>query len=191
MKLGFKACIVVACVCIIAQLVVSISQSNKLKLTQRELSLSQNDLTQTQLLLDETSDDLKDALDDVTFWTGQANYYEQQANLNQFGSLSELKAWLASDNTDSHTYIPTTFDCDDFALLLIERAKADGYQMYLQTLYYDLYDGLWLSFKYYNYKISGYYGFDAYHAMNSVIIGNSVYFIEPQTDEVFFVCYVD
>ncbi len=41
--------------------------------------------------------------------------------------MEELTEWLSQDDTDSMTYIPDTFDCDDFAIRLAQNAAADGY----------------------------------------------------------------
>jgi len=85
-----------------------------------------------------------------------------------FPSLEALQDWLAEDDTDSHEYIEGEFDCDDFALMLQQHAFEDGYKIDMQ-----------------------YSDNDDLHAMNSTIIGNYFYFIEPQKDEVTRAGYVD
>lgn len=85
-----------------------------------------------------------------------------------FPSLEALQDWLAEDDTDSHEYIEGEFDCDDFALMLQQHAFEDGYKIDMQ-----------------------YSDNDDLHAMNSTIIGNYFYFIEPQNDEVTSAGYVD
>jgi hypothetical protein len=85
-----------------------------------------------------------------------------------FPSLEALQDWLAEDDTDSREYIEGEFDCDDFALMLQQHAFEDGYKIDLQ--YSDNGD---------------------LHAMNSTIIGNYLYFIEPQSDEVTLAGRVD
>jgi hypothetical protein len=85
-----------------------------------------------------------------------------------FPSLEALQDWLAEDDTDSHEYIEEEFDCDDFALMLQQHAFEDGYKIDLQ-----------------------YSDNDDLHAMNSTIIGNYLYFIEPQNDEVTLAGRVD
>jgi hypothetical protein len=85
-----------------------------------------------------------------------------------FPSLKALKDWLAQDDTDSHEYIEGEFDCDDFALMLQQHAFEDGYKIDMQ-----------------------YSDNDDLHAMNSTIIGNYFYFIEPQSDRVTRVGRVD
>jgi hypothetical protein len=90
----------------------------------------------------------------------------------QFKSLSELQSWLAEDDTDSYAYIPVEFDCEDFAMMLQRNSLNDGY-----IISVELVDTNW----------DGYID----HAMNTAIIGNSIYLIEPQTDGVWFYCYCD
>jgi len=85
-----------------------------------------------------------------------------------FPSLEALQDWLAKDDTNSHEYIEGEFDCDDFALMLQQHAFEDGYKIDMQ-----------------------YSDNDDLHAMNSTIIGNYFYFIEPQNDEVTSAGYVD
>lgn len=85
-----------------------------------------------------------------------------------FPSLKALKDWLAGDDTDGREYIEGEFDCDDFALMLQQHALEYGYRIDIQ------------------YSCN-----DEHHVMNSTIIGNSVYLIEPQDDEVTRLAYVD
>jgi len=108
---------------------------------------------------------------------------------SQFASLSDLNAWLAADHTSEQTYIADTFDCDDFALMLQEHAWRDGYLLDVQALFYDDKDGWTLSYDQWTYyNLSGY---SHYHALNLTIIDNTIYLIEPQTDEVCRLCLVD
>ena len=48
----------------------------------------------------------------------------------EFRDIYELKIFLASDSTDEHEYIPTTFDCEDFAFNLTDNARRQGYLIY-------------------------------------------------------------
>lgn len=98
------------------------------------------------------------------------DYWWQRAHPKQFESLDALKAWLALDNTDSVLYIfgsgrLISYDCDDYAVALVYNALQAGYSVSTQI-------------------VGG-------HMLNSTIIGNEVYFIEPQTDEVKFWGYRD
>lgn len=88
----------------------------------------------------------------------------------EFASVDELKAWLAQDDTDSTLYIYgsgciSEYDCDDYAIALVRNALADGYSVSLQI--------------------------EGKHMLNSTIIGNEIYFIEPQTDKVWLWGYRD
>jgi len=97
-------------------------------------------------------------------------YWWGRAHPKEFGSVDELKAWLAEDDTDSTLYIfgagcLANYDCDDYAVALVRNALRDGYSVSLQV--------------------------EGNHVLNSTIIGNKIYFIEPQSDEVWFWEYRD
>ncbi len=72
-------------------------------------------------------------------------------------------------------------DCDDHALKLQDEAFKDGYKLSAQLIR----DGKLAGVEVSNYK--------ELHMANIAIIGNEVYFIEPQPDcfRVMFVCYLD
>jgi len=58
----------------------------------------------------------------------------QVARPRHFNSLEELKAWLASDDTDQMQYCRNEFNCISFALMLQDRALADGYILSTEVL---------------------------------------------------------
>ena len=95
----------------------------------------------------------------------EADYWENKAHPRQFTSLEELKAWLAGNDIDKREYIEFTYDCDDFAQDLMIAALEDGYLISTE---------LW-----------------SCHMLNSTIIGNDIYTIEPMTDGVQFVGELD
>ena len=88
-------------------------------------------------------------------------------DLHGFSNVDELMQWLATDNTDRQEYIPVTHDCEDFAIDLQNAGQADGYLINLQ---FDLFEE---------------------HVLDSVVIGNYVYFIEPQTDDIWCIGSLD
>ena len=105
---------------------------------------------------------------------------EKPKDLGEFSSKEDLEKWLAEDTLDEIAVFrfalpdgteasSDQFDCDDYALGLQERAHKDGYQMSVTII--EEPEGL--------------------HMINLVIIGNEIYYIEPQTDEVWFYVYVD
>lgn len=101
---------------------------------------------------------LADSAKFATYWWGRAHPRE-------FSSVDELKAWLAQDATDETLYIfgngcLANYDCDDYAVALMRNALLDGYLVSLQI--------------------------EDHHMTNSTIIGNEIYFIDPQTGEVWF-----
>jgi len=90
-------------------------------------------------------------------------YWWERAHPREFESLDELKAWLAKDDTDKTIYIFGSgclgaYDCDDYAVALVYNAFLDGYSISLQV--------------------------EGNHMLNSTIIGDRIYFIEPQNDKV-------
>jgi len=99
--------------------------------------------------------------------------------LRDFASPQELKAWLAVDDTNEFVFLFTDakgiavrsdrYDCDDYARQLQRRAADSGYLMSLLI-------------------VSGAGG---PHMINSVIIEDSVYYVEPQTDMYWHYCELD
>ena len=118
-------------------------------------------LTNQQIELANTSiEELQQKLGDADKFGA---YWWERAHPKEFGSVDELKVWLAQDDTDSTLYIfgagcMTNYDCDDYAVALVYNALLDGYSVSLQVA--------------------------GSHMQNSTIIGNNIYFIEPQTDEI-------
>jgi hypothetical protein len=99
-----------------------------------------------------------------------SDYWWERAHPREFASFDELKAWLAQDNTDKTIYIfgngcLSNYNSDDYALALARNALRDGYLVSLQVE-----DG---------------------HVLNSTIIGDKIYFIEPQSDEAWLGGYRD
>ena len=74
------------------------------------------------------------------------------------------------------------FDCDDYAIRLQDKALGDGYVMSFEVIHYAEYNALFKQKRIPN---------GAIHAVNSAILGNKVYYIEPQTHEIVFVAYLD
>jgi hypothetical protein len=104
---------------------------------------------------------------------------EKPIELREFVSLQELVDWLEQDDTDSTLYFTgmvdffaspgSNYDCDDFAYRLQKSALAQGYLMSTEIIVEK----------------------GAQHMINSTSIGNNIYFIEPQTDEVWLETYRD
>ena len=84
-----------------------------------------------------------------------------QEPLRLFESIGELRTWILQDDTDSLTYVPDTFDCDDFAMRLSQNAANDRYFI---GLYYDKWAGHMKNFA----RIEG--------------KTDVIYLIEPQND---------
>ena len=109
------------------------------------------------------------AVEEASYWE---NLYHSVENPSHFSSYSALISWLAQDDTDGYQYIPDEFDCDDFALTLQQHALEDGYIISAQLVDTDQ-------------------DFEYDHMMNIAVIGNSVYSIEPQNDQVLLLCHLD
>lgn len=119
----------------------------------------------------------------------EVKYIERIKNvpveLRNFSDLNELKQWLAdkSNVTTFHFQSPgTTVDCDDYALELQYEALAEGYIMSFQVIGESEYNAI---FK------TPLPPSQSLHAVNLAIIDNSVYYIEPQTNEIGFAAYLD
>jgi len=112
-----------------------------------------------------TSADLSNARQEIDHW--ESVYYSGGLPVH-FSTLRDLRIWLANDDTDSnpeHLTQGEEPDCDDYALTLQKHALQDGYIVSLRFV-----------------DTKGDGSLD--HAMNTAVIGNYVYSIEPQTDYV-------
>ena len=99
--------------------------------------------------------------------------------LREFTSIRELEDWLAEDDTDQYIHLVTgengvaeqsdKYDCDDYAFQLQRRAVKNGFLISVIII-----------------EEQG-----APHMINLAGINNDIYYIEPQTDEVWFYCYRD
>jgi len=104
---------------------------------------------------------------------------EKPIEQSEFSSKEELEKWLAEDDAEKSVYFfvrvdgteasSDKYDCDDYALELQKRALKDGYLMSATIIEKE----------------------DQLHMINLATIGNEVYYIEPQTDEVWFYAYRD
>ena len=119
------------------------------------------------------------------------NHIENPRQLLHFQDIEELQRWLENiELVDISSEVVNkeinqgikSFDCDDYALKLQEKALRDGYMMSFEVIYSGEYSDL---FK------QGQIPDGTIHAINSVIIGNEVYYIEPKTHEIVFVAYLD
>jgi hypothetical protein len=104
---------------------------------------------------------------------------EKPVEFRQFNSLEELEAWLAEDDTNEYVYLfagkdgvcrpSDKYDCDDYALQLQLRAANSGFLISVTVI-----------------KEQG-----KPHMINLACIGNNIYYIEPQSDKVWFYCRRD
>lgn len=112
---------------------------------------------------------------------------EVPVRLRYFRDTDELESFLKESDVDHHAYIRATeegiidltlrkYDCDDYAIALQNHAEDAGFRMNIQIVK--------------NYKMSN-GRFVAGHTLNSTIIGNKLYFIEPQTDDYWLEAYLD
>jgi len=109
----------------------------------------------------------------------------EPVELRNFQDPEELKLWLENNASSPTAYLQSpgsTVDCDDFALALQQRALKDGFIMSFEIIERDEYNAL---FK--NPLPSD----QTLHAINLAVIGNSAYYIEPQTGEIAFAVFLD
>lgn len=105
---------------------------------------------------------------------------EVLVKLHDFESLEKLEQWL--EETPIQIRLGGNLDCDNYALGLQQKALKDGYLMSFEAIWADEYNRLFKTM-----KLSP----GDLHAINSVIIGNDVYYIEPQTLEVVLAGHLD
>jgi len=119
------------------------------------------------------------------------NHIDTPEPLRHFQNLDELDRWLGNisvldirfDVVDKETNQRIKkFDCDEYAIRLQEKALGDGYIMSFEVIRSAEYNTLFKQ----NRIPSG-----DIHAINLVILGNEVYYIEPQNREIVFVAYLD
>ncbi len=104
---------------------------------------------------------------------------EKSMALRYFNSLDELETWLATDDTNEYIHLfagsdgvcqpSDRYDCDDYAFQLQRRAASSGFLISVTII-----------------KQMG-----KSHMINLACIDNDIYYIEPQTDEVWFFCNLD
>ena len=95
---------------------------------------------------------------------------EVPVELKQFESEEALIEWLDIDRTNDLPYIKDVFECEHFAQTLMKNTLRGGHHMSFQVLK--------------NYRRPDTKEFiEGPHVINSTIIGNYIYFIDPQTDE--------
>jgi len=106
---------------------------------------------------------------------------EVPVKLRDFETLEKLEQWLEETGIRVQ-FGGNLFDCDNYALGLQQKAINDGYLMSFEAIRADEYNKLFKANKLTPGEL---------HAINSVIIGNDVYYIEPQTREVVLVGHLD
>jgi hypothetical protein len=144
--------------------------ASSLEEANRQVGISNEQLMQTNQQIELANASIGQLKEELAKAEQLGAYWWERAHPREFESVAELKAWLAEDDTDSTLYIfgsgcISTYDCDDYATALMYNALAHGYLVSLQ--------------------IKG------NHMLNSTIIGNEIYYIEPQTDEVWLWGYRD
>ena len=97
------------------------------------------------------------AIQEVPVYVTQTEYIEVTRELKPFKSWHELQVWLANN----YVRDATADRCVDTALELCQRAWRDGYQMSTE---------LWGD------------GNGEGHMINSTVIGDNIYFIEPSSN---------
>jgi hypothetical protein len=102
-----------------------------------------------------------------------------------FTDQLELQQWLEERNKTATIYFQrgdAVIDCDDFAMELQKEALADGYIISFEIISVNEYNHL------FSIPLPE---SQSLHAINLSIIGNDVYYIEPQTGEIAHVSFLD
>jgi hypothetical protein len=111
--------------------------------------------------------------------------------LSDWDSLAELEAFLSQDTTDSHIYliadengvVKLTGNCEEVAFQLQGRAYEIGKRLDTEILTYAEY------IKYCG--TDGGMRINDGHYINKAVVGNEVWFVEPQSDKVWLAYYLD
>ena len=102
-----------------------------------------------------------------------------------FTNRTELQQWLEERNQLTSIHFErkdTVIDCDDFAIELQKKALADGFILSFEIINGSEYNELFST---------SLPARQSLHAINLSIIGNDVYYIEPQTGEIVHAAYLD
>jgi len=105
--------------------------------------------------------------------------------LRNFNDLDELKQWLENkmNITTIRLQSPANeVDCDDYAREMQNTALADGYIVSFEVMGRSEYNALFKNKLQHSQTL---------HAINLAIIGNDIYYIEPQTGEIAFAVHLD
>jgi hypothetical protein len=104
---------------------------------------------------------------------------EKPVTLRHFESLEELETWLGSDDTNEYIHLfagddgvcqpSDRYDCDDYAFQLQQRAADSGFLISVTIIKQ----------------------FGRSHVINLACIDEDIYYIEPQSDKVWFFCKRD
>ncbi len=144
---------------------------DELRIAQKEAEGYQVALVEAEGQLVEAEDQL-DQVSEMIEVTQQekTDLLSQVENLKRegyipFSSEAEIREYVKSTGISQREYVPTTYDCDDFAIDLVVQAYKDKRMI-----------GLW-----------GYSG----HLKCFAIEGNNIYGVEPQNNRIDIVAVVD
>ena len=102
--------------------------------------------------------------------------------INEFKDLEELKEWAEVNSMSLVMGLHENWDCDDYAEGMRERAMAQGYIMSICPVYLG---------KVFDKQVEPVRWNVPAHMGNITMIGNDIYYIEPQTGKVVWVLYRD
>ena len=133
----------------------------------------------------------KSCQDELTTLRSQFNQYKENhtnPNPREFHNLTELKIWLLNNDVNERLYIVDDYDCENFAMDLVDDARAEGYLIYCMGMAFPTY----VLIKEYYGILYGYVVWEYRwivdninnHAFCITKVSGLWYMIEPQTDEV-------
>ncbi len=94
-------------------------------------------------------------------------------------TYEEVLAWLLEDDTNDHQYNLSTWNCGDYAVMLMIRAKTMNWRMRLAILEWSYEGNASFGSTEEPYGVLG-------HAFNLIECTDGVWYIEPQTDCIWY-----
>lgn len=128
-------------------------------------------------------DEIEGIIIETIYKTELSNNYDfsnNNSSIRNFKDLKELMIFLSEDTTDEINY-SNNFDCDDFAFTLQRNAFLKGYKLDVQIIDSKTNN------KYFKDKLKD----KQIHMINMAVVGSGIYYIEPQTDEIERICFID
>ena len=156
------------------------------------------DNTNQNLLIENLNGEIDSLMNATNLLEERNNELEIECDrriMRDFNSVDELKIWLSNDNTNELN-LPS---CKEYAITLVRHGGQDFYYIFYQGGFIEEWNKLSTYNKIHSYsrliRKDGRWSYlsvvDTHwlkthgHAYNYVIINNTIWFIEPQTDNIY------